>query len=234
MDRKDEVRRRIVDAATRLLYAEGRAGVTTRAVSAAAGVQPPTIYRQFTDMDGLLEAVAADGFERYLTQKHNQTLTDDPVDDLRRGWDLHIGFGLENPAHYLLMFGRPAAGRRSPVAEQALHRLHTLVERVAVAGELAVSQPIAASMMLAAGVGVTLNLIETSPDDRDLSVSERLREATLAAITTSKPTSPPEVSQRAVALKAVLDQVADVYSPGERALLDELLDRAATHQPVRR
>jgi len=40
------------------------------------------------------------------------------------------------------------------------------------------------------------------------------------------------VSQRAVALKAVLDQVAEIYSSGERALLDELLDRAATEDPA--
>ena len=35
----------------------GRGAVTTRAVSAAARVQPPTIYRQFGDMRGLLDAV---------------------------------------------------------------------------------------------------------------------------------------------------------------------------------
>ena len=60
---RDEVRQRIVDAAAHLLQTQGRDAVTTRAVSAAAGVQPPTIYRLFTDMSGLLEAVAADGLK---------------------------------------------------------------------------------------------------------------------------------------------------------------------------
>ena len=34
--------------------------VSTRAVAAAAGVQPPTIYRQFGDKEGLLDARIAD------------------------------------------------------------------------------------------------------------------------------------------------------------------------------
>ena len=41
-----------------LLNDGGREAVSTRAVAAAAGVQPPTIYRQYGDMQGLLSAVA--------------------------------------------------------------------------------------------------------------------------------------------------------------------------------
>ncbi|MGC5311828.1 helix-turn-helix domain-containing protein [Micromonospora zamorensis] len=40
-------RDRIVEAAGRLLAESGRDAVTTRVVSAAAGVQPPAIYRLF-------------------------------------------------------------------------------------------------------------------------------------------------------------------------------------------
>jgi AcrR family transcriptional regulator len=107
---REEVRRRIIDAAAELLRTEGREAVTTRAVSAAAGVQSPVLYRLFTDMNGLLDAVASDGFARYLAGKRAQALSGDPVDDLRRGWDLHVEFGLQNPAHYLLMYGRPSRG----------------------------------------------------------------------------------------------------------------------------
>ncbi len=52
--------------------AAGRGGpdaVSTRAVSAAAGVQLLTIYRLFGDKEGLLDAVVADGFTAYLTSK---------------------------------------------------------------------------------------------------------------------------------------------------------------------
>jgi AcrR family transcriptional regulator len=226
---REEVRRRIVDAATRLLYDQGREAVTTRAVSAAAGIQSPTLYRLFTDMNGLLEAVASDGFVRYLAGKHAQEPSADPVEDLRRGWDLHVEFGLQNSAHYLLMYGQPTPGHRHPAAEQGLRRLRTLIERIAAAGRLVVSVDTAIGMMHAACVGVTMNLIETPPEERDPGLANRLREAILAAITTAVPDHPPVVAQRAVALKAVLDDAADLYSVGERALMNELLDRAANH-----
>ncbi|MCG5216468.1 TetR/AcrR family transcriptional regulator [Streptosporangium sp. KLBMP 9127] len=234
MSDREEVRQRVIDAATGLLRDKGREGVTTRTVSAAAGVQAPTLYRLFADMNGLLEAVAADGFARYLAQKHNQTLSDDPVEDLRRGWDTHIGFGLENSAHYLLMYGQPTPGSRRRTTEQALERLRLLVERIAVAGLLSVGVETAVSMVHAAGVGLTLNLIGTPPEERDPALPDRLREAIIASITTAAPTGiPPSAAQRAVALKAVLGEVPDLYSLGERALLNELLDRAANHTPAR-
>ncbi|WP_129667935.1 TetR/AcrR family transcriptional regulator [Phytoactinopolyspora endophytica] len=231
MSDREEVRRRIVDAAAKLLGDEGRDGVTTRAVSAAAGIQPPTLYRLFNDMNGLLEAVASDGFARYLEQKHSQALSEDPVDDLRRGWATHVEFGLENPAHYLLMYGQPNPGQRSRASEQALQRLRMLVERVAVAGRLVVGVETAVGMVHSAGVGLTLNLIGTPPEQRDLSLIDRLRDTIIAAITAPDPGSPASTAQRAVSFKAVLDQAADLYSTGERTLLNELLDRAANQAP---
>ena len=62
----DNTRARIVAAAAGLLTKGGREAVSTRAVSAAAGVQAPTIYRLFGDKQGLLEAVASHGFTTYL------------------------------------------------------------------------------------------------------------------------------------------------------------------------
>src|SRR5690606_7777888 len=215
-------------ATTKLLREKGREGVTTRTVAAEAGVQAPTLYRLFTDMNGLLEAVAADGFEQYLARKHSQVLTDDPVADLRRGWDTHVGFGLEHPEQYLLMYGQLTPGARSRSIERTTARLRMLVERIAVAGRLSVSVETAMDMVHSAGVGLTLNLIRTPPAERDLTLIERLREAVLAAITTEAPQAPAAgLAQRAVALKAVLGEADDLYTPGERALLEELLDRAA-------
>lgn len=224
---RDVVRQRIVDAAAHLLQTQGRDAVTTRAVSAAAGVQPPTIYRLFTDMSGLLEAVAADGFETYLARKHAQVLTEDPVEDLRTGWDLHVAFGLEHPAHYLLMYGQPAPGRRSAAAERAAQRLHQLVSRVAAAGRLAVSVETGVAMIHAAGTGVTLTLIGTPPEERDLDLSRRLREATIGAITGTPDVDSRGYAQRAAGLRASLDEADGLLTAGERALLTELLNRLA-------
>lgn len=55
--------------------------MSTRAVSTAAGVQAPTIYRLFGDKQGLLDAVTAHGFAP--TSGTGLEPTGDPVDDLR-------------------------------------------------------------------------------------------------------------------------------------------------------
>ena len=109
-------RERIVEAAAALLTEGGREAVSTRAVSAAAGVQAPTIYRIFGDKHGLLDAVAEHGFATYLVSKTSSPPGGDPVQDLRRGWDLHVGFGLAHPAFYTLIYGEPRPGLESPAA----------------------------------------------------------------------------------------------------------------------
>src|SRR5947209_10691761 len=90
---RPDARARILRAAAELLATGGRNAVTTRAVSAAAGVQPPTIYRHFGDMQGLFDVVARETLAVYAQEKAARPPTDDPVEDLRRGWDLHIEIG---------------------------------------------------------------------------------------------------------------------------------------------
>lgn len=50
-------RRRILDAAARLVADQGPAGLTMDAVAAAAGVGVGTVYRRFTDLAGLAQAL---------------------------------------------------------------------------------------------------------------------------------------------------------------------------------
>ncbi len=106
-DPRPDARARIVRAATELLATGGRNAVTTRAVSAAAGVQPPTIYRHFGDMQGLLDVVARETLAVHVREQATRALTNDPVEDLRRGWDLHIAFGLAHPDAFALAVQRP-------------------------------------------------------------------------------------------------------------------------------
>src|SRR5918998_4456856 len=226
-------RGRIVRAAAGLLAEGEREAVSTRAVAAAAGVQAPTIYRQFGDMRGLLDEVASFGFSTYLRGKTTRERAEDPVEDLRRGWDLHVGFGLANPAFYKLMYGDPVSGTEPAAALEASEILHGLVRRVAEAGRLRVGVERAARMIHAAGSGVTLALIGTEPEDRDPALSEATREAVLAAVTTDGPDEEAtggddcgRAANRAVALKAILPE-AEELTPGELALLSEWLDRIA-------
>lgn len=217
-------RTRIVRAAAHLLSHEGRDAVSTRAVSAAAGVQAPAIYRQFADMQDLLLAAAREVFAGYMKKKSERGHSKDPIEDMRRGWDENVAFGLANPAAYQLMYGESAAARAD--VKEGFAMLEAKVARVAEAGLLRVSVPHAARMFSAAGCGVTMSLIATPPEERDPTLSESMREAMLAAITTKKdrPVSS-KLAPRAIALRAVLSDADDVLTAAERTLMNEWLDR---------
>jgi AcrR family transcriptional regulator len=222
-----DTRGRILEAAAALLAAEGRDGLSTRAVSAAAGVQPPALYRLFGDKDGLLDAVAAYGFDEYLTSKRAMGSTGDPVEDLRRGWDLHVEFGLSRPEFYVLMYGDARPGRTSPAAREAEAMLRGIIGRVAEAGRLRVGVERAARLAHATGMGVVLNLIATPEGERDPELSVTARELVLTRILTDSAEPPgSDLSGRAIALRAGLAG-ATVLTDAERVLLGEWLDRIA-------
>ncbi|MBP2472282.1 AcrR family transcriptional regulator [Crossiella equi] len=223
-------RARILRATSELLATGGRAAVSTRAVSAAADVQPQTIYRQFGDMSGLLAEAAREGFRRYLASKSSRVRRPDPVDDLRDGWDLHIEFGLRNPALYLLMYGEPDADQQIAEVGEAAAILHGLVEAVARAGRLRIDVETAAAMIHSAGVGVVITLLSAKAD-RPSGLSERVREAVLRAITVEEATGPDASSTpaeaaavHAAALRALVGAATDL-TPGETLILTELLTR---------
>jgi AcrR family transcriptional regulator len=218
-------RERILATTAELLATGGRQAVSTRAVGAAAGVQAPTIYRLFTDMRGLLDAVAAEGFNAYLNSKTGLAPTADPVEDLRTGWDLHVGFGLANPALYLIMSEPRPEAAAPPAAVAGEKVLAAHIRRIAEAGRLRVGEERAADLIQAAGRGTTLILIAMPADRRDPELSTLAREAVIAAITTDAPAvaSPGPVSA-AAALRAVLPQTT-ALTDREQSLMEEWLDR---------
>lgn len=228
---RHELRARIVAAAAGLLASGGRDALTTRAVAAAAGVQPPTIYRLFGDKRGLIDALAAHGFTSYLAEKQVRESGADPVEDLRGGWDLHVGFGLANPALYSLMYGDPRPGAYSPAVAASERILQEQIRRIAVAGRLRVSEQRAAALVQAAGRGVVLTLLAMPEDSRDPGLSAAAREAVITAITADSPAlETPRPAAAAIALRAVLPG-DPVLSAGEHHLLEEWLDRLAASQP---
>ena len=134
-DAKARTRRQILEvAAWGILEVEGARAVSTRSVAAAAGIGAASLYQLFGDKDGLLAALAIHAFDIYLAEKHNLAHTDDPVHDMRRGWDIHVDFGLRHPAFYLLMYGTDRPGRRAPAAAEANDLLLKFLDRAAAAG----------------------------------------------------------------------------------------------------
>ncbi|GGJ12083.1 TetR/AcrR family transcriptional regulator [Streptomyces brasiliensis] len=223
-------RERLLAAASELLARDGRDAVSTRAVASAAGMQPPTIYRLFGDKEGLLDAVASYGFRSYLADKHALGETDDLLEDLRRGWDLHVEFGLSMPAFYTLMYGE-ARENGSPAGREAFGMLRHQIARVGDAGRLRMSVDRASRLMYATGIGVVLSQIALPPAERDPELPDVAREFVLRAITAegdAGPATPAGVANRAVALREALGNGEPTgLTAGEGALLSEWLDRMA-------
>ncbi|MGW1659013.1 TetR/AcrR family transcriptional regulator [Streptomyces atratus] len=129
-----------------LLERGGRDAVLTRAVADAAGLQPPALYRLFGDKEGLLDAVAEYGFTRFLAAKQQiDPAPQDPVMELRDGWDIVVEFGLANPALYTLMYGEPT--RSTAVFRIGLEFLMERIRRIAAAGLLRVEEGLAAQIV---------------------------------------------------------------------------------------
>lgn len=232
--KKPEPRERILRAGADLLRARGRSAVTTRAVSAAAGVWAPTIYRQFGDMRGLLDAVAREALAAHVREQGALAPSEDPVEDLRRGWDLYVAFGLRNPDAFALIYTDPVA-RVGRAVQEGYAVLRGLVVRIAEAGRLRVGVDHAVRILDAAAMGVTLTLAASPPEERDAQLSGAMRGAILAAITTEPSEGPgraPEavqaeerVAAHAVALRMLLPGESGALSPSERQLLADWLDR---------
>jgi AcrR family transcriptional regulator len=227
-DAKTRNRRQILEVAAVILEREGAQAVSTRSVAAAAGIRAASLYQLFGDKDGLLAALAIQAFDRYLAEKRQLAPSDDPVGDMRRGWDMHVDLGLRHPAFYLLMFGTDRPGRRPPAADQAHDLLLKFLDRVAAAGRLRVPSALAAGLCLAAVTGVTLSLIGVPPEGRDPEISERMRETLISSLTTEPPpAADPGVASRALALDAALTDADAVLRPTETALLRDWLRQLA-------
>jgi len=240
-DSRADARARISRAATELLASGGRNAVTTRAVSAAAGVQPPTIYRHFGDMQGLLDVAARETLAVHVREQATRALTNDPVDDLRRGWDLHIAFGLAHPDAFALLYSTPSVDTSISVIHEGVAVLQGLVARIAEAGRLRVDVAHATDLIHAAGTGVAITLAATPPEERDPRLSETMREAILSAITvpaSAETSNGPDatstaerVAVHAVALRTLLlTEASGVLSDAERQLLSDWLHRLATER----
>jgi AcrR family transcriptional regulator len=229
---RDRTRAQLVEVAAHLLATDGPDAVTTRSVALAAGVQAPTIYRLFGDKNGLLDAVVEHGFASYVEQKHLDPDAD-PVEGLRAGWELHVGFGLANPELFRLMHTalRTPGGRAA--AATGIGVLKARVHRVAEAGRLRVTERRAVELIQAAGTGVVLTLIDQADGEPDDALADTAWESVRATILTDAPAAVTGPAAAAVTLRAALPDLT-ALTAAERALLGDWLDRIADSQRVPR
>src|SRR5271167_4658097 len=99
-----DLSRALVDAARRILEAEGAAALSLRAVAREAGVSPAAPYHHFKDKSELLNAVARDGFARLrlgVAEAINQA---GPREKGSCMGVAYVEFAQANPALYRVMY----------------------------------------------------------------------------------------------------------------------------------
>ncbi|GAA1304426.1 TetR family transcriptional regulator [Planotetraspora silvatica] len=239
-------RDRLLLAAAQLLHESPGKPVSTRAICERAGVQAPTLYHHFGSKQGLLDAVVNYGFTQYVQagapgapgapgDAEDGDAGGDPVARIRQGWDDHVGYGLDHPSFYVLLYGRIEPGVPCTLTSRAEAMLLGLLTAVAREGRLRVTPAEAARQIAAANVGVTLSLIARPDGDADLGTSHQVREALIDALIVDASESPekdaaPTVRTLAVALSAALESGTAALSAGEVTMLREWLRRLATDQ----
>ena len=228
---RDRTRAQLVEVATELLASQGPDAVTTRSVALAAGVQAPTIYRLFGDKSGLLDAVVEHGWASYVASKPPVGADADPVEGLRAGWELHVGFGLANPELFRLMHTVCTPDGQATAAA-GIRMLQARLHRVAQAGRLRVTERRAVGLIHAVGTGVVFTLIDQANDERDETLADTAWESVCAAILTDASTAAiTGPAAAAVTLRAALPGLT-ALTAAERALLGDWLDRIAESQRV--
>jgi len=112
----ESLRQKILEEATGIVYREGVERITMRALGEKLGYSPATIYLYFKNKDELLLEIALHGFERLAERQMPGFDEPDPRKALRKIVRAYVGFALENPALYGLMFQK-----LQPAREQSEH-----------------------------------------------------------------------------------------------------------------
>lgn len=112
--KNDDPRRSILEAARSLVVEQGHEKVSLRAVAAAAGFSPASLYEYFESREDLLKTLAAEASTRLgviLTQAADTGKT--PALALVEVGLAYVGFAREHREDFLLLFGRLESTRQN-------------------------------------------------------------------------------------------------------------------------
>lgn len=163
--RKQALRRVILDAARELVVREGYEAFSMRKLAHGLGYSPGNLYVHFQNKGALLGALVDESFARLHEALHkvlNRADLADPVVSLKEGMQTYVTFGLEHPSDYRIAFLLTAPDDRRPYATHpAFDVLRGAVARCIDAQRLRVSDSELSSQALWAAIhGVTSLLIQ--------------------------------------------------------------------------
>jgi AcrR family transcriptional regulator len=166
---KEEVRRKILDAARELFAAEGYEKVTMRRIAEAIEYSPTTIYLHFEDKDDLVRALCHEDFGRLLEALSMLPPAADPVETIRQLGRAYVAFAVRNPNHFRFMFmsSHPKDDTHGPgdPAWRSFGALLEAVERASAAGRFRPVEPLTAAQVLWMSVhGIAAALVAMPPE----------------------------------------------------------------------
>jgi AcrR family transcriptional regulator len=100
----------ILEAASRILSAEGASALTVRRIASEAGCSTMGIYSRFGGKYGVVDALYAEGFRVLVDGMTALPSSDDAVADLRLGCLCYRDLALSHSMHYMVMFGGAVPG----------------------------------------------------------------------------------------------------------------------------
>jgi AcrR family transcriptional regulator len=152
----------LLEAALRLLEAEGPEALQARRLTAEIGASTMAVYTHFGGLPGLVEEMVKEGLARFAAHVRRVPETDDPMADLMSGGLAYGEFAFQNPQLYRFMFGLAngaALGKLAstvdaadiwdlPEGTDAFAVLLGSVTRVIEAGEFRPQDPLTAAVQV--------------------------------------------------------------------------------------
>lgn len=142
----EQTRRTLLEAAEGLLAESGIAAVTVRSVAEHAGTTTRAVYALFGSKEGLVQALAARGFDLVSERVDSLPPAADPSQDLlTAGIDGFRAFAIDHPDLFRLLFvsglGVPFGVATATAQATSFGRLIQRVERLRAAGLIGDHRP---------------------------------------------------------------------------------------------
>jgi len=102
---REQVHRRILDAAQELFVAEGYRNVSIRKIAEKVEYSPAALYSYFPSKDDLFFALAEEGFRKLFEFTNDPAVAaGDPLTAIRHGFMRYYEFSRAHPEYFELMF----------------------------------------------------------------------------------------------------------------------------------
>jgi len=101
---KEDLRQRILDAAKELFLKDGYESTSIRKIAEKIEFSPTTIYLYYKDKADIMYALHQEGFKVLASQFSVLRHVSEPFERLKAMGRVYMGFAIENPDFYELMF----------------------------------------------------------------------------------------------------------------------------------